>query len=213
MSTSSVAVAAEAVLRRARCRRRATGDGPRRRAQGRDRPRDRGGPRLRDGRSSRSCAARFPDHDIVTEETDLARTGSRYVWFIDPLDGTTNFAHGYPFFCCVGGADPGRRRRWRARSTTASRRSCSPPSAAAGAHLNGRRLHVTRAQRAAAQPARHRLPLRPARRPHGQAARCSTGSWARRARSAATARPPSTSATWPRAASTASGRSGCSRGT
>src|SRR4026208_1084902 len=42
---------------------------------------------------------RFPDHDIVAEESDLARTGSRYVWFVDPLDGTTNFAHGYPFFC------------------------------------------------------------------------------------------------------------------
>jgi myo-inositol-1(or 4)-monophosphatase len=42
---------------------------------------------------------RFPDHDIVTEETDLARTGSRFVWFTDPLDGTTNYAHGYPFFC------------------------------------------------------------------------------------------------------------------
>jgi myo-inositol-1(or 4)-monophosphatase len=42
---------------------------------------------------------RFPDHDIVTEETELDRTGSRYVWYVDPLDGTTNFAHGYPYFC------------------------------------------------------------------------------------------------------------------
>jgi myo-inositol-1(or 4)-monophosphatase len=42
---------------------------------------------------------RFPGHDIVTEETALARTGSRHLWFVDPLDGTTNFAHGYPFFC------------------------------------------------------------------------------------------------------------------
>jgi myo-inositol-1(or 4)-monophosphatase len=42
---------------------------------------------------------RFPEHDIVAEETALDRTGSRYVWFVDPLDGTTNFAHGYPFFC------------------------------------------------------------------------------------------------------------------
>lgn len=41
---------------------------------------------------------RFPDHDIVTEETVLARTGSRFVWFVDPLDGTTNFAHGLPLF-------------------------------------------------------------------------------------------------------------------
>ena len=44
--------------------------------------------------------SRFPGHDIVTEETHLAQTGSRYVWFIDPLDGTTNYAHSYPFFCC-----------------------------------------------------------------------------------------------------------------
>ena len=43
--------------------------------------------------------SRCPGHDIVTEETQLARTGSRYVWFTDPLDGTTNYAHGYPFFC------------------------------------------------------------------------------------------------------------------
>jgi myo-inositol-1(or 4)-monophosphatase len=43
--------------------------------------------------------SRFPQHDIVTEETDLARTGSPYVWYIDPLDGTTNFAHAYPCFC------------------------------------------------------------------------------------------------------------------
>jgi myo-inositol-1(or 4)-monophosphatase len=41
----------------------------------------------------------FPDHDVVTEETQLTRTGSRHVWFTDPLDGTTNFAHGYPVFC------------------------------------------------------------------------------------------------------------------
>src|SRR5512134_2672630 len=41
----------------------------------------------------------YPGHDIVTEETDLARTGSHHVWYVDPLDGTSNFAHGYPMFC------------------------------------------------------------------------------------------------------------------
>jgi myo-inositol-1(or 4)-monophosphatase len=41
----------------------------------------------------------FPDHDIVTEEQQLEQHGARAVWFVDPLDGTTNFAHGYPFFC------------------------------------------------------------------------------------------------------------------
>ncbi|MFO8165320.1 MAG: inositol monophosphatase family protein [Thermodesulfobacteriota bacterium] len=41
----------------------------------------------------------FPDHDILAEEfTDINR-GSNFRWIIDPLDGTTNYAHGYPFFC------------------------------------------------------------------------------------------------------------------
>jgi myo-inositol-1(or 4)-monophosphatase len=86
--------------------------------------------------------ARFPSHDIVTEETALARTGSRHVWFTDPLDGTTNFAHGYPMFCSsvalaidgevVAGAvyDPLREELF-----TAER--------GGGAHANGRRLSVS----------------------------------------------------------------------
>jgi myo-inositol-1(or 4)-monophosphatase len=40
----------------------------------------------------------FPDHDIITEETSTQLRGSRWKWFIDPLDGTVNFAHGYPVF-------------------------------------------------------------------------------------------------------------------
>jgi myo-inositol-1(or 4)-monophosphatase len=41
----------------------------------------------------------FPKHSILAEEeTDLGIEG-RYRWIIDPLDGTTNFAHGYPQFC------------------------------------------------------------------------------------------------------------------
>jgi myo-inositol-1(or 4)-monophosphatase len=86
--------------------------------------------------------SRCPGHDIVTEETALARTGSRYVWFTDPLDGTTNYAHGYPFFCtsvaltvdgeAVAGAvyDPIKEELF-----TAER--------GAGARLNGRPLRVS----------------------------------------------------------------------
>lgn len=42
---------------------------------------------------------RMPDADVITEETDVPLTGARRVWYVDPLDGTTNFAHGYPCFC------------------------------------------------------------------------------------------------------------------
>ncbi len=42
---------------------------------------------------------RFPAHDILTEESKGIDRGSDYRWIIDPLDGTTNYAHGYPVFC------------------------------------------------------------------------------------------------------------------
>jgi myo-inositol-1(or 4)-monophosphatase len=42
---------------------------------------------------------RWPTHDILGEEQGLVDTGSEYRWYVDPLDGTTNFAHGFPVFC------------------------------------------------------------------------------------------------------------------
>jgi myo-inositol-1(or 4)-monophosphatase len=42
--------------------------------------------------------ASFPDHGIIGEEETSIRNGSAYTWIIDPLDGTTNYAHGYPCF-------------------------------------------------------------------------------------------------------------------
>src|SRR6266481_3840106 len=42
----------------------------------------------------------FPGHSILAEEeTDLVGNQGNHRWIIDPLDGTTNFAHGYPQFC------------------------------------------------------------------------------------------------------------------
>jgi myo-inositol-1(or 4)-monophosphatase len=41
----------------------------------------------------------FPDHDIMAEEGTNVTRGSEYRWIIDPLDGTTNYAHGFPVFC------------------------------------------------------------------------------------------------------------------
>ncbi|MFQ5850557.1 MAG: inositol monophosphatase family protein [Candidatus Binatia bacterium] len=43
---------------------------------------------------------RFPEHSILAEEeTTIAGIQSSYRWIVDPLDGTTNFAHAYPHFC------------------------------------------------------------------------------------------------------------------
>ena len=44
-------------------------------------------------------AERFPDHDVLAEELGGASRGARHRWVFDPLDGTTNFAHGVPIFC------------------------------------------------------------------------------------------------------------------
>lgn len=40
----------------------------------------------------------FPEHGILAEEGIAEHAGRRFVWIIDPLDGTTNFAHGYPVY-------------------------------------------------------------------------------------------------------------------
>jgi len=41
----------------------------------------------------------FPDHGILSEESDAIIGAETIRWIIDPLDGTTNYAHGYPVFC------------------------------------------------------------------------------------------------------------------
>lgn len=41
----------------------------------------------------------FPDFAVVAEEGSAKKSASGYAWYIDPLDGTTNYAHGLPVFC------------------------------------------------------------------------------------------------------------------
>lgn len=41
---------------------------------------------------------KYPGHEILAEESGETKTGSEYRWVIDPIDGTTNFAHGLPIF-------------------------------------------------------------------------------------------------------------------
>ncbi len=49
--------------------------------------------------------SKWPSHDILGEEGGLLDTGSEYRWYVDPLDGTTNFAHGFPVFCVSMGLE------------------------------------------------------------------------------------------------------------
>src|SRR5271169_5043671 len=87
--------------------------------------------------------SRFPKHGIVAEEGGGGKTDSDYCWYVDPLDGTTNFAHSFPVFCVTLGLayrgevvagvvyDP-----LRAELFTAER--------GAGAYLNNKRIHVSK---------------------------------------------------------------------
>ena len=47
----------------------------------------------------KEITSRYPQHSIIAEESGKHKGNPNYEWFIDPIDGTTNFAHGYPCFC------------------------------------------------------------------------------------------------------------------
>ena len=50
-------------------------------------------------------AAAFPEHGIYGEEGTRERLSGEFRWYVDPLDGTTNFAHQFPVFCVVLGLE------------------------------------------------------------------------------------------------------------
>jgi myo-inositol-1(or 4)-monophosphatase len=47
----------------------------------------------------------FPDHGVYGEEGTRSGLEREFRWYVDPLDGTTNFAHGFPAFCVVLGCE------------------------------------------------------------------------------------------------------------
>jgi myo-inositol-1(or 4)-monophosphatase len=47
----------------------------------------------------KTIRSKFPGHGILTEESKEKKTASDFKWVIDPLDGTTNYAHGLPVYC------------------------------------------------------------------------------------------------------------------
>jgi myo-inositol-1(or 4)-monophosphatase len=88
----------------------------------------------------------WPAHDLLGEEGSRTETGSDYRWYIDPLDGTTNFAHGYPVFC-VSLALEYKAERIAGVVYDPSRDEMFAAEKGSGARLNGRPIHVSRVAR------------------------------------------------------------------
>ena len=83
----------------------------------------------------------FPDHHILAEESGGMR-GGEYQWYIDPLDGTVNYAHNIPIFSVsIGYASNGTMSL--AAVYDPMRDEMFSAERGAGAHLNGRSLHVS----------------------------------------------------------------------
>jgi len=91
-----------------------------------------------------SIRKKFPDHTVIAEEGSRSDADGDFVWYVDPLDGTNNYAHGLPFFCVSIGVFSKSRERIEAGVVynpfldelfTALR--------GGGASLNGRRIGVS----------------------------------------------------------------------
>ncbi|MEN8254697.1 MAG: inositol monophosphatase family protein [Verrucomicrobiota bacterium] len=50
--------------------------------------------------AERMIASEFPDHGILGEEDVRPNSTTAYEWIIDPIDGTMNYTHGFPYWCC-----------------------------------------------------------------------------------------------------------------
>jgi myo-inositol-1(or 4)-monophosphatase len=85
---------------------------------------------------------KFPTHDFLGEESGRLGNNSAYTWVIDPLDGTTNYAHSYPFFC-VSIALLHHGKPIVAVVYDALRNECFTAEKNKGAFLNGKRLKVS----------------------------------------------------------------------
>ncbi len=94
----------------------------------------------------------FPEHGIYGEEGTREGLEREFRWYVDPLDGTTNFAHGFPVFCVVLGLE--RRAAGLAAGEDGEmtagviydplRDELFQAERGKGAWLNGRRIHVSK---------------------------------------------------------------------
>lgn len=85
----------------------------------------------------------YPDHAILAEESGSHAGESEYEWIVDPLDGTTNFLHGFPQYA-VSIALRHRGRLDQAVVYDPMRQDLFTASRGGGAQLNGRRIRVSK---------------------------------------------------------------------
>jgi myo-inositol-1(or 4)-monophosphatase len=85
----------------------------------------------------------WPEHDLIGEEGSRRETGSDFCWYIDPPDGTTNFAHGYPVFCVSMALEYHGVGESPALSMILPAMRCLRGQKAADRFLNGRPTHVS----------------------------------------------------------------------
>lgn len=90
----------------------------------------------------------YPTHSILAEESgrDHGAKNSEFTWIIDPLDGTTNFIHGFPYYC-VSIALAFRGKVEQAVVYDPTRNDLFVASRGRGAYLNDKRLRVSRRTR------------------------------------------------------------------
>ena len=88
--------------------------------------------------------ARWPEHGIVAEEGTRTDAGADYRWYVDPLDGTTNFAHGYPVFCISIALARKDERLEAGVLYDPTRDEMFAAERGQGATLNGKPIHVSR---------------------------------------------------------------------
>jgi len=97
-------------------------------------------------------AVLFPEHGVFGEEGTRERLSGEFRWYVDPLDGTTNFAHGIPHFCVSLGLEqrkPGLKPEEDGVLVAGviydpNRDELFVAERGRGAWLNGKRIHVSR---------------------------------------------------------------------
>src|SRR5258707_3237760 len=88
----------------------------------------------------------YPEHGLLAEESGASQEDAEFVWIIDPLDGTTNFIHGFPQYCVSIGVEH-RGKLAHGVVYDPARNELFTASQGRGAFLNDRRIRVSKCQK------------------------------------------------------------------